>query len=198
MKIIGLTGNIAVGKTTVSSILKELGAFIIDADQVAKCVVAKGKPAWREIREKFGEEYFFLNGDIDRKRLGKAVFSSPEHLSTLNSITHPYIKKEIEDKLNCLRECKGTGFVIVDAALLIEAGFTDLVDDIWLVIAREELQVKRLMERNHLSKEDAELRIKSQMPQEDKKKYASKIIDNSYSLRETRRLVVSLWNSLIN
>ena len=115
MKIIGLTGGIATGKSQVSSMLSELGAIIIDADIVAREVVQKGLPAWQQIKDEFGQEYLLSNGELNRKKLGKLVFTNPDALAKLNSITHPAIKGRIEDRINNLKAQGYEGIIVVDA-----------------------------------------------------------------------------------
>lgn len=196
MIIIGLTGNIAVGKSTVSSMLRKLGAVIIDADQTARAVVAKGMPALREIVEYFGDEYIMPDGELNRPKLAETIFSSPEMRCRLNSIIHPYIKKDILSQIERYKKENGDKIIVIDAALLIEVGWTDIVDEIWLVTLPKELQIERLMNRNNLNKEQAERRILSQMDQGEKEKYATWVIDNSRSLNETWIQVKMLWDKI--
>ena len=135
MKIIGLTGGIATGKSQVSSILSELGAIIIDADIVSREVVQKGLPAWQQIKDVFGEEYLLSNGELNRKKLGELVFSDPNALNKLNRITHPAIRAKIEDRINNLKAQGYEGIIVVDAALLLETGWETMVDQVWVVDA---------------------------------------------------------------
>jgi dephospho-CoA kinase len=189
MIIIGLTGGIASGKTTVAKMLADLGAVIIDADVVARRVMAKGMPVW---------EYMTDNGDIDRKKLGELVFADRKALEKLNAITHPVIRWEILQEINRLASKKCCQVVVVDAALLIEAGWTEIADEVWLVVADKETQINRLRQRNGLSREQAMNRINSQMDQETKKKYADKVINNSHDIEHTRRQVERLWQELLS
>jgi len=196
MKIIGLTGNIAAGKTTVSNLLRDLGAAVIDADEIARDIVAVGTVGWQRLREEFGEQYFFDNGQLDRKKLGNLVFHDGSALAKLNSITHPLIRKEIEKRFEELRKTHQVKVVVLDAALLIETGWYKMVDEVWLVIAEDRVRLKRLMERNALSEEEALSRMKSQWDQEVKKKYAKRIIDNSGDIEYTKEQVNAYWNAL--
>ncbi|MGI6188805.1 MAG: dephospho-CoA kinase [Clostridiales bacterium] len=198
MIIIGLTGGIASGKTTVAKMLADLGAVIIDADVVARRVMAKGMPVWERVRETFGKEYMTDNGDIDRKKLGELVFADRKALEKLNAITHPVIRWEILQEINRLASKKCCQVVVVDAALLIEAGWTEIADEVWLVVADKETQINRLRQRNGLSREQAMNRINSQMDQETKKKYADKVINNSHDIEHTRRQVERLWQELLS
>lgn len=196
MRIIGLTGNIACGKSTVSNMLRELGAYIIDADVVARKVMRSGEPAWEAVYEQFGDEYIREDGEIDRAKLGELVFESSHALEKLNGIVHPIIVKTIEDELNCLiREGKHK-VIVIDAALLIETGCQRLVDEVWLVTLPYEVQLKRLMKRDNLTKREAKQRIESQMPQYEKKEHAHVIIDNSMAIEYTREQVEHMWNEL--
>ncbi|MBM7582192.1 dephospho-CoA kinase [Caldicoprobacter guelmensis] len=196
MKIIGLTGGIACGKSTVSKILAELGAAVIDADMIAREVMRKGTPVWQEVKETFGDEYLQPDGEIDRKKLGELVFSNPEALKKLNSITHPAIQKRVLSEIERLKLMSCYKAVVVDAALLIEAGWYDMVDEVWLVVADREAQIERLMKRSGLTRQQALNRINSQMAQEIKMRYADKIIDNSDGLEYTRKQVEQLWAEL--
>jgi dephospho-CoA kinase len=196
MKVIGLTGGIATGKSTVSCMLHSLGAIIIDADLVAREIVEIGKPAWQQIKAEFGAEYLMPDGTIDRKKLGQLVFASDNALEKLNDITHPYIRQEIIERIQKLgTEGKYQG-VVIDAALLIETGWFDIVDEVWLVVANKEVQIRRLMARDALTRQQALARINSQMDENKKKRYANKIIDNSFDIEYTRKQVEQLWDEL--
>ncbi|MGB4314020.1 MAG: dephospho-CoA kinase, partial [bacterium] len=155
MRVIGLTGGIATGKSTVSRMLAEKGLPIVDADLIAREVVEPGKPAYREIVQTFGGEILQADGTLNRKLLGKLVFGDPARLQTLNQITHPRIREEIEGRLQALRD-KGTELAVLDAPLLIEANLQPLVDEVWVVTCPRELQIKRLQERDNLSVPEAE------------------------------------------
>lgn len=179
VRVIGLTGSIASGKSTASNILKELGAVIIDADKISRKVVEKGKPALERITEYFGEEILCENGELNRKKLGNIVFNNKTSLKKLNEIIHPYIIKEIINEINCHKKTHNNSVIILDAALLIEMNLTYLVEEVWLISIPEEIQLNRLMKRDNISVEDAKQRIKSQMSLEDKEKYAHRVIDNS-------------------
>ncbi|MCD5410515.1 MAG: dephospho-CoA kinase [Clostridiales bacterium] len=192
-KVIGLTGGIACGKTTVSNILKELGAFIIDADKIAREVVKKGAPALGEIASEFGDSYLLTNGELNRKKMGELVFSDSEALTKLNKITHPQIVRKIQNEIKWSKENSNYRVIIVDAALLIENNLTELVDELWLVTASESIQINRLVKRDNFTETEARLRIDSQMTLEEKKKFADNIIDNSGSLERLNETIKSLW-----
>lgn len=197
--VIGLTGGIASGKSTVSRVLKELGAPVIDADLVAKEVIRPGTEAWRELVEAFGEDILNEDGTIDRRRLGDKVFADPEAVRRLNEITHPRILEAIGRRLEeyaRLGEDAPPG-VVIDAPLLIEAGMVDMVDEVWLVVVDQKTQIQRLMARDHFGVEQALNRINAQIPLEKKKRYADVIIDNTGSMRWTRAQVVREWKRVL-
>lgn len=196
MKVIGLTGGIASGKSTVSSIIRELGADIIDVDIIARNVVRKGEIAYNKIVQSFGEDILLPSGEINRKKLGSIVFADKGKLDLLNSITHPEIARTIKEQLDGLRQ-KGIGTAVVDAAILIEMGLQGLVDSVWLVIVNRETQIKRLIERDKFAYADAINRINAQFTNEEKSKYADVIIDNNKSLEEVRSTVTELWNKFV-
>ena len=196
-KIIGLTGGIASGKSTVSQLLRELGAEIYDADEVAKLIVEPGKPAWKELVTEFGENILNSDQTINRAKLGQIVFASAQARTKLNEITHPRV---IEMFSKTVDEFKGqkshSPALILDVPLLIEAKMDNLVDEIWLVYVQPETQVKRLMKRNGLTTEEALARLAAQMPIDEKRHYADVIIDNQGSIEETRQNVIKLWKEL--
>lgn len=197
MKIIGLTGGIATGKSQVSSILSELGAMVIDADIVAREVVQKGLPAWQQLKDTFGEEYFLSNGELNRRKLGQLVFSHPDELAKLNSITHPAIKAKIEERINDLKVQGYNGIVVVDAALLLEAGWETMVDQVWVVDAPMEKRIERLMNRDNLTRDQALSRINSQMSQQERIAKADKIIYNNSDIDSLREQVLRIWHETL-
>ncbi|WP_129596828.1 dephospho-CoA kinase [Anaerophilus nitritogenes] len=184
MKVIGLTGGIATGKSTASSIIKNLGIPVIDADLVARAIVKPKQEAFFEIVEYFGEEIVQQDGTLDRKKLGNIVFSNEDKLKKLNEITHKRIIDEITNKINMYRKLSTDPVIIIDAALLIEMNIGYLVNEIWLVIADEKIQIHRIMDRDGFSFEDAKKRIDAQMSTEEKKKYAHVVLDNSGSIED--------------
>lgn len=196
MKVIGLTGGIASGKSTVSMLLKQKGAAIIDADEIAKEIMQPGKPAWTEVVEHFGKGILREDGNIDRKKLAQIVFSDEKELETLNRITHPRIVEEIKRRLKSFRE-KNESVVVVDAALLLEIGLDLLVDEVWLVAVDEKTQIERLLFREKsMGFAEALERIRAQMPLEEKLKFAQRVIDNGGSIEETKRQVDRIWGEL--
>jgi len=178
---IALTGGIASGKSTVTLILRARGYVVIDADDIVRQLYGKGKPIYNAIVSAFGNEILNLSGEIDRKKLGALVFSDSEARKRLNSATHPIVEAEITKELH-EKQLQGETMVFVDMPLLIETGNSERYDAVILVVVDFETQLQRLQSRNQLSHDEAVLRIKSQMPLEDKKAYADFIIDNNGTL----------------
>ena len=179
MVFVGLTGGIATGKSVVSGIFRSLGAFIIDADVLAREIVKPGLPAWKAIVEAFGSKILLPDDNINRAKLGSIVFHDTAKRSILNSIMHPGILKEAAKLRKKIGEENPFAVVIFDAALLIESGAYAMVDLVILVYANENLQINRLMNRDGLTWDDAVERINAQMPVAEKKNYADYIIDTS-------------------
>jgi len=195
--VIGLTGGIASGKSTVSAKLRELGAAIIDVDILARGVVSKGEIAYNRIIQCFGDNIQLPSGEINRKRLGSIVFSNKEKLALLNSITHSEIINRVKDRIQELK-AEGAKVIVVDAAILIEMGLHKYVDSVWVVIVDRETQIKRLVERDKFDYKDAENRINSQFTNEVRKKYADVIIDNNNPIEEVGKKLEELWNNIIS
>ncbi len=193
VKVIGLTGGIASGKSTVSSILKSLGAVIIDADVVSREIMIKGTETYNILVSVFGKEILRKDGEIDRRKLGNLVFADEEKLNKLNEITHPEIIKRIKDIIEEERKKGKEKAIVLDAALLIEMKLFNMVDEVWLVVVDKKTQIRRLMKRDNLSYKDALNRIKSQMSIEDKMKYADFIINNCKDFNAIKRQVELLW-----
>ncbi len=179
MRVIGITGGIASGKSTVTNILREYGYVVIDADVIAREIVAVGEPALEEITEYFGPEVLHGDGTLNRKHLGNIVFSDSNKLNRLNEITHKRINERIMNRIEKYHLERNHSVVFLDAALLIEMNMRKLVDEIWLVSVDEKTQCNRLMDRDKISLDAAKKRISSQMTLGEKKKFADVIIDNS-------------------
>lgn len=192
---VGLTGGIASGKSTVSQVLRDLGASIVDFDLVAKELQQPYTGVWQEIVDTFGRDILLKDETLDRKALGQRVFNNPEAMAKLNKIMHPAVKERVREIINGLA-LAGEKIVVLDVALLIEARMTSLADEVWLVSVPEEVQIERLMARNGFSRNEALARVSSQMSLQEKLPYADKVIDNSGKLEETRDKVVSLWQEL--
>lgn len=191
MKIIGLTGGIGSGKSTVSKYLKVKGLPVVDADQLARDIVEPGRQANLEIKDCFGMGVMNADGSINRKKLGKLVFSDKKLLAKLNEITH----KEIIAAIKCsLAQCeqKGVKVVFIDAPLLFELGLDSLVEETWVIDAPDHLRIKRLLERDATSEEEIQSVISSQMPQSLKKEKATVVIDNSMGVEELREQIDQL------
>lgn len=194
MRVIGLTGGIASGKSTVSAILTDLGVPIIDADQVSREIVEPGEAAYNEIRQVFGEDVIAADGNLDRVMLGQLVFNDQSLRKKLNHITHPRVNERFQEKM---KELEGKAEIVVwDVALLFESGMYQHVDEVWLVWVDVETQVCRLMERNGYSREEALARMRSQMPLEEKMKRADRLIDNRGTVEETRSTVTRFYKQL--
>lgn len=193
MTDIGLTGNIASGKSMVSSILRELGAAVLDADLVGKSILANNiRGALDEVRQTFGDQIFHEQ-QLDRRALANLVFNRPELLLKLNTIMIPIMTDLIINEMEHLRQT--SDIVVLDAAILIEAGWQNLVDEVWVVRASFDEQLERLITRDHLSREEAASRVRAQMPLEQKLVYADVVIDNTRDLSKTRQQVESLWKT---
>ena len=184
---VGLTGSIAVGKTFVCGVFRELGCAVLDADQVARDVVEPGSAGLARVVDAFGESVLRPDRSLDRPRLAEVVFGNEEKRLLLNSIIHPLVF-QAQDRWIRDREAKDPdGIAIVDAALMIESGGYRRFDKLIVVWCEPELQLQRLMARDGLDRTDAEKRIASQMPQDDKKGYADHLIDTSGHFDDTRR-----------
>ncbi len=183
---VGLTGSIAVGKSTVCGYLAEFGCHVIDADRTAREVVEKGTEGLRQIVEEFGTGVLQPNGELDRPALAEIVFNDEPKRMRLNGIVHPLVARRQAQILESLEKADPNGIAVVDAALMIESGGYRNFQKLVVVWCAEEVQMKRLMTRDSLSAADAKKRIAAQMSQEEKKTYADILIDTSGSLEQTR------------
>lgn len=175
-KIIGLTGGIATGKSTVSELLTAYGFKVVDADIASRKAVKKGSKGLDQIREKFGQEAIDDNGEMNRKYVGELVFNNLEQRIELNKIVHPIVREIMEEEKN---HYLNEGYnVIMDIPLLFENDLQDTVDEVWVVYTSESIQIERLMERNDLSQEDAKARVYSQISIDKKSRMADHVIDN--------------------
>ncbi|MGI6005716.1 MAG: dephospho-CoA kinase [Christensenellales bacterium] len=191
-KVIGLTGGIASGKSTAAEHLKRRGAWVLDADEVSRRVVERGTAGHAAILRAFGEEFFTESGELDRKKLGRHVFARPGELEKLNDILHPLILEAIRGDVRAARDA-GEKLIVVVMPLLLECGAQHLVDEVWSISVSEDMQVRRLMQRDAFTREEALRRIRAQMPEEERRKQSHRIIDNSGDaaamLRELDRLL---------
>ncbi|NLY56513.1 MAG: dephospho-CoA kinase [Firmicutes bacterium] len=195
--VVGLTGSIATGKSVVARILAELGAKIIDADRVAREVVQPGEPALAEIVAAFGRKVLQPEGELNRKALAELVFTDAASLARLNQITHPRIIERINELCQAYLT-QGAGLVVIDAPLLIETGLAEQVDVVVVTTCPREVQIARIQARDGLSRAEAEQRIASQLPQEEKIKQADFVIETDCSLAELRVRVKEVWEEIVH
>ena len=192
MKVIGLTGGIGSGKSTVSSYLVEKGYRVLDADRIAHEITETGSPVLAKIAEAFGADMLNEDGSLNRKKLAAAAFSSKQNKAVLESLTTMEVIRIIEASVTQLRNEKECDIIFVDAPLLFEAGVDRLTDLVWLVSAQEEVRIKRVMDRDQVSREDVLQRISNQMPEEEKRQRSQELIDNSEGKDELYRQVEAL------
>lgn len=193
---VGLTGSIAVGKSFVCDVFRELGCHVLDADITAREVVERGTNGLQSIVQEFGSEVLAEDGSLDRKKLGAIVFDDESKRQVLNSIVHPLVIEKQNEWIAAREVEDPTGIAIVDAALMIESGGYKRFDKLIVVWCEPEIQLARLTNREGLSREDAERRIASQMPQNEKKAFADFLIDTSGGFDDTRNHVVETFRSL--
>lgn len=179
MKVIGLTGGTGSGKSVVSRLLEQMGAVIVDADQVSRQIVLPGMPAYKEITEYFGKEILQEDGTLFRKKLGEIVFRDAEKLAFLNQCTHKYIVLEMRRQMEEAKKRGTASCVVLDAPLLFEAGLEKYCDEVWVVYADAAVRAQRVMERDGITYETAMARIANQKSWEEYKNRADEIIDNS-------------------
>lgn len=191
--VIGLTGNIATGKSIVRKMLEHLGAYGIDADALSHRAIAKGAPGYQPVVEAFGKWILAPDGQIDRAKLSKIVFSDASAMALLESIVHPLVR-QAEEAL--IHYCKQK-VVVVEAIKLIESGFARYCDSIWVTTAPEEVQLQRLMQKRGMTKEIALQRIKAQPPQEEKVRYAHVVIRNDSTFEDTWKQVLLAWKNIV-
>ncbi len=194
---IGLTGSIAVGKTYVCTVFRELGCHILDADVTAREVVEHGTPGLRQIVEHFGEGVLDADGRLDRKKLGEIVFADADKRQLLNSVVHPLVREKQNAWLEKTEAADPNGIAIIDAALMIESGGYKRLNKLIVVWCEADIQLRRLMERDGLDAESAMRRINAQMPQEDKKRFADHLIDTSKGFDDTRMQTERVFTALL-
>ena len=195
MRVIGLTGGIASGKSLVSQQLAELGATVIDADRMGHEAYRKDTETFRQVVDAFGQEIVGADGEVDRKALGAKVFADPSQRRRLEEIVWPAMRRMMEERLAEMRS-QGTEVAVLEAALLIEADWLPLADEVWLVTATPETARRRLMERNGLNAEQAESRLRAQLTNEKRRPYADVAIENDGTTEELRRAVDEAWSKL--
>jgi dephospho-CoA kinase len=193
---IGLTGGIACGKSTVSAMLVHRGAILVDADQIAREVVEPSSPVLHEVAEQFGNEVLLLDGSLNRKKLGEMIFGNDEARKKLESLLHPPIRALMRGRMEAFEQLHPDKLVVVDVPLLYESGLEYMFDKILVVFVPRDVQLQRLVERDKLSLEQAEARLKAQMDIELKRERADIVIDNRGTLEETEKQIGDLWRRM--
>lgn len=196
--VIGLTGNIATGKSEVLRILQDLGAYVVDADQRVHHLLRQGTPVYQEVVSVFGTDILDASQEIDRRRLGARVFGDPEALARLERIVHPAVLAEVEQELREVARRGQHQVAVVEAIKLLESGLAeDLCDEVWVVHAEPEQQVARLVATRGLTEEEARQRLAAQPPQEAKEARAHWVVDNTGSLEATHRQIEAAWERVL-
>ena len=193
MKVIGIVGGIGTGKSTVVQLLRELtNAYVINADHIGHLILKKGEAGYTPVLEAFGDGITGEDGEINRQELGKIVFSDPNKLKELNKISHPLIYNKAKEEINYASKKEKYDYIIIDAALLIEIGLIELVDEVWGVYTSPCTQIKRIMLRNGVSEEEAKKRISSQLPWSEIKKVTHVEINNDTTIKSTKEQIEKL------
>ena len=192
MKVIGLTGGIGSGKSTVAQFLTEMGAIVLDADKIGHEVLKPRGEAWKQVVNEFGRDIVAANGEIDRAKLGNIVFHNPEAMQRLNRRIHPIIDNLVNARLEEYRR-QGVDEVVLEAAVILEAGRASQVNELWITVAPEATVLKRIMERTGISEQEARARIQSQLSNEERIKQANVVIDTDCSLDELKNRVLQVW-----
>jgi dephospho-CoA kinase len=195
MRVIGLTGGIGSGKSTVARLLEDKGAVLLNADLIGHEIYLPGKPAYDDVIEAFGREIVAEDGTIDRKKLGPIVFADPEKLARLNEITHPRIAEAVKERLAEL-EALGVGVAVIEAAILLEAGWEVLADEVWVTVVDPETAAKRAAERGGLDAQQVLERIRSQMTNEERVSRANVVISTEGGLEDTAARTEREWVKL--
>ena len=196
MLVIGLTGSIGTGKSEVARLLVARGAALINADEVGHDAYTPNSELWREVVANFGDGILQPSGEIDRKKLGGIVFSDPDKLTQLNQIMHPRMARMVKERIQSL-EAEGVSVVVVEAALLFEAGWNSLVDEVWVTESPTDMVVERIQARNGLGKEEVRKRIDSQMSPEERNSRADLVLDNSGNVQLLEETVSELWDTRV-
>lgn len=197
MLLIGLTGGIGSGKSTALRVFKKLGARVIDADVLARKAVEPGKPAWRDIKQRFGVGVFHKNGRLDRKKLAARVFNNKKALKELNAIVHPRVKAMEAELINGIKKSDKKAVIVADAPMMIEAGFHRSKDVLVVMDSTEENQIKRTVKSGRLNRRQAKARIRAQMPTAQKKKFADYIIENNGTIAECRKNAQAVYRLIL-
>ena len=197
MFVIGLIGGIGSGKSSVSAILNSLGVEVIDADKVGHEAYTPNSEGWRKVISVFGQDIVGTENEIDRKKLGGIVFSDPSEMEKLNKLMHPIIHNLVEEKIKLLSN-QGVKVVVLEAAILIEANWQDLTDEIWLAKSNQEVVIERVQLRNNFTREEIIKRIQSQMSNDEREKHSDIVIDNNGTIEQLEEKVKTLWQSRVN
>jgi dephospho-CoA kinase len=193
LKIIGVTGGIGSGKSTVSSTLRDLGAAVVDADVISRSITSSGGRAYEELVEYFGNEIVGENGEIDRAKLASIAFNDKVKLHALNCITHKHVADKIYDTVEFLKNSGKWDIIVIDAPIPVERGFLDLADEVWVVVADLETRISRVVKRSGYSVEDVTERIGSQLRDDEYINFADETIFNNSSVEELEQIVVRLF-----
>jgi dephospho-CoA kinase len=194
---IGLAGGIGSGKSTAAKILAELGAPIIDADKVGHSMYEPGGPAYQDLIDSFGEAILAPDGTIDRRKLGPIVFADPAALKRLNSIVHPKMFARMGEMVADMRRRGEKRPIVIEAAILLEANWQPLFDEIWLIVASREHVVERVGRDRRMTREQIEARINAQLSDEERRKHATTVITNDGTIEELRASVAQLWRQAL-
>jgi len=192
---IAITGGAGTGKSTVARMFKELGAVVLDADQIARAAAAVGAPAWRELRRLYGEDYFNPDGSLNRAKLAQRIFADPEARRQINALIHPLVAQELQEKVADL-ESQGVDLVMVEVPLLFETGREQAFDGVIVVSAPEAEQIRRLKSRDHRGDEEIQGILQAQGPLADKVSRADYVVDNGGGLDFTQQQVQNIWTQL--
>jgi dephospho-CoA kinase len=195
MKVIGLTGGIGSGKSTVARFMAELGAVVIELDKVGHKAMEPGSKTWRRLVDEFGSDIIADGGEIDRYKLGQIVFSDSNALKRLTVIIHPEIDKILEEKLDKYRR-SSIDYVVLVAAARLDTDKSSQVDEIWVTVAPEAVVLKRLADRSGFSDKESKARIAAQLPDKERVKRADVVIDTDCNLEELRNRVVAAWGKM--
>jgi dephospho-CoA kinase len=197
MLTIGLTGGIGSGKSTVTKLLAELGAPIVDADKVGHAIYEPGGPAYPDMIAAFGDQILALDRTIDRKKLGPIVFADPAALKRLNSIVHPKMFARMREMVDEMRTAGESKPIVIEAAILIEANWQPLFNEIWLVVTSRDQVLARIERERGMARDQIEARIKAQLPDDERRKHATTVITNDSTIEALRAKVGELWNGAI-
>jgi len=196
MRVIGLTGSICSGKSTIAQFLAQMGAAVINADEIGHEAYEPHCETWQQVVDAFGKQILTTGDEIDRKKLGEIVFKGPEALKRLNGIMHPGMHRVAEKRIEKLKR-EGAKVIVLEAPLLVEANWLDLVDEVWVAKASEANALKRCADRSGLSEAQARSRMASQLSPDEKAKYGDVVIDTNVSLAEVEAKVKELWEHRI-